>query len=741
MIQRRFSSQFTWLVVAAGASVCGLSLWRFPFARLDGRFLILSLILIGFSAHLTIQVPKVKAHISFSDTLIFLALLLYGGEAAVLLAAAEAICSSLRFRKKGIAIRARTILLNSALMAFSTFVTATVLEIWFGSITALPLNRNSSTFFPALCVMALAQYLTNSGLVAAFTANKTGESLWSAWSKYCLWSSITYFTGAVTAGGVAKAAGVIDFPAIMVTGVIIAFVYFTYHRYIEDIKDSARQAELAERERAEQAERHVAELNLHIEEQNRTQQALEESRERFRYAALHDALTGLPNRSSFTYYLRAAIEQAKQTEAFIFAVLFLDFDRFKYVNDSLGHSFGDRLLVEISRRLKVCVRQVDVVARFGGDEFAILLNGISDPSVALRIAERIQQEMTAAFRFDGHETFLSVSVGIALGTADYEQPEELLRDADLAMYRAKETGKARHEVFDKTMHAHAISRLQLENDLRRAIERQEFCLHYQPIVKVATGRLYGFEALVRWQHPERGLVSPMEFIPVAEETGLIVPLGRWVLEEACRQVREWQYQSPEYRSLTLSVNLSGKQLNDPKLVQQVKDILLETEFDPRRLKLEITESVIMENAEAATSLLRQLRALGLQLSIDDFGTGYSSLSYLHRFPVTNLKIDRSFVSRMGLGDENLEIVRTIVMLARNLRMEVVAEGIETQEQHAQLKALGCHYGQGYLFSRPLAPEAARAFIEKERQELKELPDATEPQVPAKLEPCNSSLVM
>jgi diguanylate cyclase (GGDEF)-like protein len=741
MTERRGIQFLQGLVLAAGAAICAQTLFRFPVAHVDWQFLILAAVLVGFSARLTIQVPQVNAHISFSDTLTFLALLLYGGDAAILLAATEALCSSLRFRRQGVAIKTRTILLNAAVMACSMFLTVTVLRLKFLPITTIPSITHWPTLFLALAVMALTQYLANSGLVALFTALKTGHSFWATWRQHCLWSSITYFSGAAAAGLLVRVVGVIDVSTMLVTGVIVAFVYFTYRRYIEDIKHSARQAEQAERERAEQAERHIAELNDSIEEQKRISHALQESKERFRHAALHDALTGLPNRTLFAEHLRKAIERAKRDKEFIFAVLFLDFDRFKYVNDSLGHTFGDQLLMEISHRLRECVRQVDSVARFGGDEFAILLDGINAPNLAIHIAERIQQVMTTPFRIDGHETFLTTSVGIALSTDGYARPDEVLRDADIAMYRAKESGKARHEVFDKTMHAQTISRLNLENDLRRALERREFFLVYQPLVQVGSGKLHGFEALVRWQHPERGVVPPMEFIPVAEETGLIVPLGRWVLEEACRQVREWQCDFPEFRSLMLSVNLSGKQLNDPKLIQAVKDIMFDTGFDPSRLKLEITESVVMENAEASTVLLKQLRALGLQLSIDDFGTGYSSLSYLHRFPVTTLKIDRSFVSRMGQGDENLEIVRTIVTLAKNLNMDVVAEGIETQEQRAQLHALGCQYGQGYLFAKPLEVTAVGAYIEAEREAIKGTSRQINTPPPQEIAALHSSMVM
>ena len=437
-----------------------------------------------------------------------------------------------------------------------------------------------------------------------------------------------------------------------------------------------------------------------------------EIEERLIHDAFHDALTGLPNRVLFAEHLKLAVERAKRPKRYLFAVLFLDLDRFKNINDSLGHTVGDQLLIGIARRLEDCLRHIDTVARLGGDEFAVLLDGIEDSSDAVRVAERLQKALRQPLNLGGHEVFTSASIGIALSSTGYEQPEEVVRDADTAMYRAKALGKARHEIFDTEMHARAVTLLQLENDLRRAVERDEFCVYYQPIISLDGGGIYGFEALIRWQHPERGLVAPSQFITVAEETGLIIPMGRWVLREACRQMRQWQKQFPSVRSLTLSVNLSGKQLTQPDLVAQVKQILRECDFDPRLLQLEITESAVIENTRTVTEMLLQLRDLGLRLSMDDFGTGYSSLSYLHRFPINTIKIDRSFINSQESGDEN-EIVRTIIMLARSMGMNVVAEGVETHDQLSYLKSLDCEYGQGFLFSRPVHAEAVEQMLQAE----------------------------
>lgn len=474
------------------------------------------------------------------------------------------------------------------------------------------------------------------------------------------------------------------------------------------------------------------ELELRVQE--RTAE-LATANQVLQHDAFHDSLTGLPNRALFMERLRQAIEVGKRRShdlqagrtptPYLFAVLFLDLDRFKVVNDSLGHLIGDQLLVALVQRLEACTRPGDTIARLGGDEFTILLDNINEIGDATWIAERLQKELAVPFNLSGHEVFTTASIGIASGGVDgacgsgYDRPEELLRDADTAMYRAKILGKARHEIFDTDMHTHAVALLELETDLRRAIEHQEFQVYYQPIVELKTSKIIGFEALVRWQHPDHGLISPIKFIPIAEETGLIVPIGQWVLREACRQVRTWQVQFPQnpQRSnlpLSVSVNLSSKEFLQPNLTQKISQILQETDLDARSLKLEITESAIMENAETTAAMLLQLKMLGVQLYIDDFGTGYSSLSYLHRFSVDALKIDRSFVSRMGVDEESdpegTSIIQTIVTLAHNLNMDIVAEGIETVEQLVQLRELRCEYGQGYFFSKPLDSKAMGALI-------------------------------
>ncbi|MBA2735824.1 MAG: PAS domain S-box protein [Pyrinomonadaceae bacterium] len=432
--------------------------------------------------------------------------------------------------------------------------------------------------------------------------------------------------------------------------------------------------------------------------------------EKLNHYALHDALTKLPNRIEFMNHLKTAINRASGDKRFRFAVLFLDLDRFKVINDSLGHGIGDKLLIGIAQRLKSCVRPGDVVARLGGDEFTILLNQTGSAKEVARVAERLQERLSKPFKFNNYEVFTSASIGIIISDANHQQPEDFLRDADSAMYRAKAAGKARYEIFDSAMHVRNINLLELETDLRYAVERNEFEVYYQPIVNLETGEIREFEALIRWRHPTRGLIAPNEFIGIAEETGLIIQIGEWILLEACRQIAAWRGRFPAFASLSMSVNLSAKQLMHPSLTAQVREILRQTNLDPRHLKLEVTESTVMENSETALRVLSELRALGISLSTDDFGTGYSSLSYLHRFPFQRLKIDRSFINQMDADIKSEAIVRSILMLGENLEIETVAEGIENADQLWQLRSLGCQIGQGYLFSPPTGAVAAEKLL-------------------------------
>jgi diguanylate cyclase (GGDEF)-like protein len=417
--------------------------------------------------------------------------------------------------------------------------------------------------------------------------------------------------------------------------------------------------------------------------------------------ALHDSLTGLPNRVLFMRRLENALNRAKQESSYQFAVLFLDCDRFKVINDSLGHLVGDELLIAIASRLQACLIPIDTLARLGGDEFGILLENITDINIAIQVAERIMQQLSLAFRLSRYEVFMNASIGITWGNRDYDRPEYLLRDADTAMYRAKAQGRAKYHVFNPAMHREAIQLLELENDLRRAVERQEFVVYYQPIVSLTTGRISGFEALVRWQHPIRGLVGPTEFIPVAEETGLINAINIWVLQSACNQLSIWQNHPVTPEPLTMSVNLSARLFLQPNFVEQIDRIIYETKINATYLELEITESVIMENTNAIKIIFQQLKERKIKLIMDDFGTGYSSLSYLHSFPLNALKIDKSFVKRMQDNKENMGLVPAMIGIANSMGMSAIAEGVETQEQLALLRSLNCNFAQGYLFSQPI----------------------------------------
>lgn len=469
------------------------------------------------------------------------------------------------------------------------------------------------------------------------------------------------------------------------------------------------------------AKAEIKQLNLELEERVRDRTAQLEAEiverkkaeEKLSFMALHDPLTELPNRTGLMARLQQVFQRVKENSDYMFGLLFLDCDRFKVVNDSLGHLVGDQLLKALAQRLQLCLKSSDIMARFGGDEFVIILDDIKNLENAIEMTEHILSQLSLPFYLNDHEIFIGASIGIVLGTKDYQDASHLLRDADIAMYQAKASNKTSYKVFDRDMRDRAVQRLQLETDLRRAIERQEFVVNYQPIINLKTGKIMGFEALVRWQHRERGLISPADFIPIAEETGLIVAIDRWVLQQACHQLRVWQREIPQAFPLSISSNLSVQQFTQTDLMQQIDRVLSENELDSQYLKLEITESALIENDRLAQTMLQQFKKRHVLVSIDDFGTGYSSLSYLHRFPVDTLKIDRSFICRMGeLGDDGSSIVDAIVTLAHHLGMDVVAEGVETKDQLAYLRLIGCEAAQGYFFSKPLNSELATELLSK-----------------------------
>ena len=693
-------------------------------SRIDAGVITIAALTVFCSCYLRIQLPRVNIYLTISDALIILTLLLYGAEIAVILAVIETACTSLNFRRQGVPIGAKTIFINIFISAIAVFAASYAALTVFGPVDRVLQRGDVTSFVWLLTVITLSIFLVNSGLAAIFSVIKNGKSFLSVWTDNCFDSVAMYLSGAILAGILFKSLE--QFNLYLVAAVVGFFVviYLTFRRFVDNVKKTVEKAKQAERERTEQAEQHIKELKHYVSELERSGSALQESHENFRQAAYHDALTGLPNRNFFMDRLRDLLQQNRANSEINFAVLFLDLNRFKTINDSLGHSLGDRLIKNVAKRLSGMVREEDMAARFSGDKFGIILTDMLSREEATSFADRLAKRLAEPYTLDGRQVFTSAKIGIAYGNSKYPEAEDILRDADIAMYYAKDN-QHNYVIFDQKMHVRAVTRLQLETDLRFAVERNEFELYYQPIVALDTASLVGFEALVRWNHPQRGLVPPNEFIAISENTGLIVPMTVQILHSACRQIVKWQKHSRGANPLSVAVNLSGKHFGHPALVEQIQTVISETKIDPSYLKLELTESAIMENADNAIEMLKHIKATGVQVSIDDFGTGYSSLSYLHRFPIDLLKVDRSFVSAMEENSENGEIVRTVIALAKALNLKVVAEGIESIHQFHQLRILGCEYGQGYLFSKPLpVADIERLLADKSRwQNILPLNDA------------------
>lgn len=682
--------------------------------KIDGGVVTLGVLTVFCSCYLRLQLPRVNIHLTISDGLIMLSLLLYGGEISLLIAVVETTLAAINLFRKGVVIKPRTIVANVLIAAISVFVAAKVVFLIFGS-PAIVLQRNDSTsFIWLLAIMAVSLFIVNSVLVAVFSSVKNDRSFWEVWYENCVDAVIMYASGGIVAGIVMKALEQVNIYLIAAVVVFFGIVYLTFRRFVEDVQKTVEKAKESERERAEEAEKHVGELQHYVAELERSSAALQESHENFRHAAYHDGLTGLPNRNFFIDTLKDLLQQSREDLERNFAVLFLDLKSFKTINDSLGHSLGDRLIKKVGRRLSELVRETDMVGRFSGDKFGIILTDLLSKEEATGFADRLAKRLAEPYTLDGRQVFTSAKIGIAYGNSKYPEAEDILRDADIAMYYAKDN-EENYVIFDQKMHIRAVTRLQLETDLRFAIERNEFELYYQPIISLSDASLTGFEALVRWNHPQRGMVPPNEFIPISESTGLIIPMTVQILHSACKQIVEWQNKWQSETPLNIAVNLSGKHFGHPALVEQIKTLISETGIDPANLKLELTESAVMDNAETAILMLKQIKETGVKISIDDFGTGYSSLSYLHRFPIDLLKVDRSFVSAMEENTENGEIVRTVIALAKALKLKVVAEGIESIHQFHQLRILGCEYGQGYLFSKPLqVADIERLLADKTR---------------------------
>ncbi len=704
-----YVSLYVALLVTLGLAALAWAVYGFPVEYVSVGMIIVSAVTIFFGSSLRVNLPGTTIHLTASDAMIFLVILTFGGELAVILGALEAITSSLMIRRKGIAMRMQTIAVNMAIAVLSVFSSAIAVQAFFGRPENVVDTIGLTQLTLIMVVMGLSQFVANSLLVSTYLSLRNREAIWRVWNEYCLGALVIYLTGALLGGLLTKAIYHLDVYLIISLMIFFVVVYLTYVRYANAVRSSSAKAEKAERDRAEQAEKHISELEHYIQQLEVSANALRESHETLHHTVFHDTLTGLPNRNFFVEKINEMLAKRVETRR-NFALIFLDLNRFKTINDSLGYTIGDELIKTVAARLSASGIDGCRVGRFGGDEFALVLPDISSVNDAVELANWIATQVALPYKLLGRHVFASASLGIAISDDRYSNAEELLRDADIAMYNAKETNKG-WVIFDQIMHARAVSLLELETDLRLAVERNEFELFYQPIVNLGDASLIGFEALIRWNHPSRGLITPGEFIDTAESTGLMIPMTLTVLRTACQQLTRWKRARIAPRSLVMSVNFSASHLSQPDAVQKLNEIIEETGIDPSCLKLEITESAVMGNAETAIEVLRKIQRLGVQISIDDFGTGYSNLSYLHRFPIDTLKVDRSFVSTMEEGSENGEIVRTVIALAKALRLSVIAEGIESIHQFHQMRILGCEFGQGYLFSRPIPASEATKLLE------------------------------
>lgn len=693
-----------------GVSVLGglcvaLALYNLNFRALNWKVILLLTIALLISSKLTLSVPHSNSNLSFADTMIFLVFLVFGGEAAIIFGTLEMVVNCLYLKYDGVYFSRFTIAFNVFNTALSTSITYLVL-LTVPDLIGIHFDYvQTSSLIPILILLALSQFLTTSTFAAVFHSMQFGKKIWFSWKEVGFSSSMTHIVGAGLAGVAFKTLNYGDMLTNLMALIVFAITYLYYRQSINDLNRSVSDIEVAQREKAEaevarrkEAEEYAAELAVSLRNEEETSEALRNSKTALEHAAFHDFLTDLPNRTYLVERLGLLIEIGIEISQKYF-VLFLDLSRFKNINDRLGHTVGDRVLKLVGKRLLRFLREEDTIARLGGDEFAIILTDVSSVERALDIANEIHEKLTQPFFLQGHKIFSNLHIGIAPFDADHEKPEEILRDADIAMHHAKATGRG-VAVFTKELRNRFLEKITLEADLRFALEHNELSMHYQPIICLATGNLLGVEALLRWQHSTRGSISPEIFIPIAEDTGLIIPITRWILIENCKILSRWQKRSEKHKNLIMSINISGKHLSENSLISDVSEALIKANLSASSLKLEITESIAMDNAEQTIEILMKLKELGVRLSIDDFGTGYSSLNYLHRLPFDTLKIDRSFVKNVGPNGENSEILQTIISLAQNLKLGVIAEGIEDLNQLELLQELKCDYGQGYLMSRP-----------------------------------------
>lgn len=701
---------FRLAVAFVGLCCFVLSVATFHTANLTSRFVAIFLVSVLIAPRLSLTLPRFKIILSFSDVAIFLVLLLYGGEAAIIAASVEMLLSCFYFKWRGVEFSEFAIAYSFGMVAIATTLAFQISRVLLAS-TSWELGYSTTAdLIVVLGVFAILQFVFTSILAAVYYSQKSQKPFFKVWVEEGSAIAITQFVGAGLAAVFFKLISYSDPAAISVALVALGIFFFAYRKIISEMTESIEEAESAvqeraevERRRAEEAELHARELSALLQIEEETSRALRKSRQEFEHAAMHDSLTGLPNRHAFGDRLRETLRRLRATGARDAHVIFIDLARFKKINDSLGHTMGDKVLMIVAKRFMRAVRPTDLVTRLGGDEFAIILNGLSSIEKAEKVAWKIHQKISQPFSLSGNKINIGINIGLAPCDGDYETPEEVLRDADIAMHHAKQKGSG-VEIFNRALRERFVQLARIESELPFAIERDELAIHYQPLVSLDDGSLIGFEALLRWFHRERGFISPGEFIPVAEDTGLIVPITTWLLKQTTAQLSEWQRRSPETRNLMMSVNISGKHLGFNSLVIDVEESLAASRVSPKTLKLEITESAAMADVEQTVRMLSNLKSLGVQLSIDDFGTGYSSLSQLHSLPFDTLKIDRSFVYTVGPNGENAEILQTIVALAKNLQMGVIAEGIETEDQLMLLRNLGCDYGQGFLLSKPLPKE-------------------------------------
>lgn len=718
MNRERFSNLIKAGVIVVGAACFGFAIGNLPSPAYSWGYIFVLFFSIVIAPRLSLTIPKSKFALTFSDALIFLSFLIYGGEAAIVLAGLEMLVHCIYLKSTGFRFGRFMIYYNSSVNSIYTACTFGI-SLLIPHLTGISLDASKTQHLITLLgILALSQFFVSSILAAVFQSINDGANLWTTWKSGCFSISMAQIVGASLAGIIYKLINYGDLVTAIIAFTGLTVAYVNYRQSISEVNTALTQVEEAERAKAEtererrvEAERHAAQLSVSLKKEELANVALRKSERDFQHAALHDSLTGLANRKQFGDMLRELITQYKKNPGTNFHVLFLDIRSFKNINDSLGHTVGDKVLVIAAKRFVRMLNPSDMVARLGGDEFAIILRDLSSLDMAQKVARRIYKSLTQPFSLSGHKILIDLNIGIAPSDPEYDTPEEILRDADIAMHFAKEKNDG-PAVFTKDMRARFLERIQLEMDLRHAIERNELAMHYQPIVSLDDGRLIGFEALLRWQHAKLGMIPPLRFIPIAEDSGLILPITVWILQQTCKQLAKWQRIGPEYRNLIVSVNISGKHLAKDVLIDDVVGALQESSVAARTLKLEITESVAMENAEHTISILNELKEIGVQLSIDDFGTGYSSLSYLHRLPFDTLKIDRSFVSRVGDNGENSEVLQTVMSLAKNLKMRVIAEGIETPSQLAVLQNLGCDYGQGYLIAKPKPREETEDLLYK-----------------------------